>query len=88
MPHVRISLAPGRSDEIKTELAKAVQKAIVDIAGAPPENVSVAIFDVGPDDWKKEVWDAQMIPDLDNTYLEAGYYYDDDAGNYVKKEEK
>ena len=84
MPHVRITLAPGRTDEVKEELAKAVVRDIVEIAGAPAENVSVAIFDVAGEDWKKDVWDAQIIPDEDNMYVEPGYDYDE-SGNYRKK---
>ena len=48
MPHVSVKLYPGRSDEDKAELARAITKNVTTILKCGEESVSVAIEDVSP----------------------------------------
>ena len=45
MPHVNVKLYPGRSDEDKAELARAIAKNVTTILKCGDESVSVAIED-------------------------------------------
>lgn len=51
MPVVTIQMWEGRSVDQKRELVKAVTKALVDIAGASPDKMTVIIQDVPKTNW-------------------------------------
>lgn len=51
MPVVMVYLLPGRTDEQKRQLVKAMTDAMVDIAKAPRENTAVLINEVPKGDW-------------------------------------
>jgi 4-oxalocrotonate tautomerase len=51
MPIVEVKMYPGRSHEQKAELAKAITKAMVDIAKTPPEAVMVLFEDLPKENW-------------------------------------
>jgi len=51
MPHVTVKLYPGRSEQQKVQLAKAIVDDIVRIAGSGEESVSATIEEVAPDEW-------------------------------------
>ncbi|NOZ82532.1 MAG: 4-oxalocrotonate tautomerase, partial [Euryarchaeota archaeon] len=47
----RVSMWKGRTREQKEELAKAITKALVEIAGTEPEHVHIIFEDVEKSDW-------------------------------------
>lgn len=51
MPHITISMYPGRSKEIKEALANQLSKTLMETLGVGPEVVSVSIHDVKPENW-------------------------------------
>ncbi len=51
MPVVRVSMWKGRTREQKEELARAITKALVEIAGTQPEHVHIIFEDVEKSDW-------------------------------------
>ena len=53
MPLVEISLLPGRSEEQKLAIARAVSDALVEIGQAQPEAVEVIYREVERADWFK-----------------------------------
>lgn len=56
MPHISLKLYPGRTEEMKANLAKAVQKALVEESGCWKESdVSVSVEEIGPDTFEKDV---------------------------------
>ena len=76
MPHVEIKCYPGRSEDQKYKCAEEVTKAITETLGCEASSVSIAIKEIEKSDWKKEVWDAQIIPDNNNLYKKPGYNCD------------
>lgn len=76
MPHVRIDCFEGRTYEQKKECANKVAEVIAATLGCETSSVSVAISDVAQADWKKDVWDAKIIPDKEILYKEPEYSYD------------
>lgn len=51
MPIVRIELFPGRSHEIKMEIATAITQALEDKAGIKPDATTVIFSEIAPSDW-------------------------------------
>lgn len=77
MPHVDIKCYAGRTDEQKEECAAKIAEVIADTLGCEMTNVSVAIKDIAPADWKSEVWDKYIVPDDKYLYKKPGYSYDE-----------
>lgn len=55
MPHVAITMYPGRDRRIKAALAEKVQKCVAEELGVDKKVVSVSIEDVGKQDWDKSL---------------------------------
>lgn len=51
MPVVMVYMLPGRTDEQKRALIKAMTDAMADIAKAPRENTAVLINEIPKTDW-------------------------------------
>lgn len=51
MPHVDITMIPGRDDEAKLEIARKVQVFLASELGIEEKFVSVSIEDVAKEDW-------------------------------------
>lgn len=51
MPHVDITMIPGRDDEAKLEIARKVQDFLAKELGIEEKFVSVSIEDVAKEDW-------------------------------------
>jgi 4-oxalocrotonate tautomerase len=51
MPVVMVYMLPGRTDEQKRQLVKAMTDAMVNIAKAPAANTAVLIHEVPKNDW-------------------------------------
>jgi 4-oxalocrotonate tautomerase len=51
MPHVEISLWPGRDAETKEKMIREVTDAMVRTSGAPAEAVTIIIREVPQADW-------------------------------------
>ena len=60
MPHVAITMIPGRDDETKQALAKKTQAFLVQELGIDPKFVSVSIQDVPMEDWNQSM---EQFPD-------------------------
>ncbi|MEF2879438.1 MAG: tautomerase family protein [Blautia sp.] len=73
MPHVNIKCYPGRTKEQKQLLAERITKDIVEIFNTDEKNVSIAIQDIPQDQWDKEVWDKEIIPQKDFLYKNPEY---------------
>ena len=76
MPHVEIKCYPGRTEEVKAKCAEEVTKAIAETMGCDASSVSIAIKEVGKEDWKSEVWDKEIAPEMDALYKKPGYTCD------------
>ena len=53
MPIVKVEMWPGRTQEQKAELARAITDAMVNIARTTPEETIVVFQDVAKEDWAK-----------------------------------
>ncbi|MBL0716242.1 MAG: tautomerase family protein [Desulfosarcina sp.] len=73
MPHVIIKLYPGRSEAQKQQLADAITRNVVAIAGCAEKSVSVAIEEVAPDEWTARVYKPDIEAHADKLYRKPGY---------------
>lgn len=60
MPHVAITMIPGRDDETKKALALKTQAFLVEELGIDPKFVSVSIQDIPKEQWTKSM---EQFPD-------------------------
>jgi len=72
MPHIVVKLVPGRSESLKTRLADQIVKDVVSILSASEDSISLAIEEVGPDDWAEKVYRPE-ISNNPNLYKKPGY---------------
>ena len=56
MPHIDVSLNPGRSPELKEKIAKSVQEACAKELGMDKENISVSLSDTNADTFVEDVF--------------------------------
>lgn len=68
MPHVAITMIPGRDDAAKRALALKTQEFLVRELGIDPKFVSVSIEDIPMEDWQKSM---EQFPD-DILYVKPG----------------
>ena len=73
MPHFQIKLLEGKTEEQKQKLAEAVIKAAQKVIGYGEESYSVTIEDFSWDDWKKKVYEKEIIGRKDILYKNPGY---------------
>ena len=72
MPHVTISMYPGKSEEDKEALAKAVQELLIK-TGTPHTAISVRITEVAAENWKEQVFDRYIKEAGDELYILPDY---------------
>jgi 4-oxalocrotonate tautomerase len=72
MPHVLVKLYSGRSEQQKATLAEALSKAVVSTLKLDEKSVSVAIEDVEPDNWMREVFKPDILNNP-KVYKKPGY---------------
>ncbi|CUH81342.1 tautomerase family protein [Tropicibacter naphthalenivorans] len=73
MPHVIVKMAAGRSDADKTRLAERIALALSNTIGVADSTISVAIEDVDPKDWMKEVFEPDIAAQPDTLFKKPGY---------------
>ena len=73
MPHIIVKLYPGRSDEVKTQLADEITKDVVSIAVCDEKAVSVAIEEIDPEDWAEKVYKPEILENEQGLYKKPGY---------------
>lgn len=73
MPHIEIKCYPGRSDEQKRLCTEKVAQAAAEALGLSTSTVSVAIKEIEKENWKKDVWDKQIVPDEKYLYKKPEY---------------
>jgi 4-oxalocrotonate tautomerase len=73
MPHVIVKLWPGKSDQQKRELAERITKDVMEVLHYGDESVSVAVEEVSSKDWKKKVYEPDIVQASEKLYKKPGY---------------
>jgi 4-oxalocrotonate tautomerase len=72
MPRVIVKLWPGKSEQQKTRLAEEITKDVMAVLNYGEESVSVAFEEVQPQDWAKEVYQADIVSNPEKIYKNPG----------------
>ncbi len=73
MPHIIVKMYPGRSAEAIAQLADAITRDVVAIAGCAASSVSVAVEEVPPEKWTAEVFLPDIQGQADKLVKKPGY---------------
>ncbi len=73
MPHIIVKMYPGRSEQQKRQLADAIVKDVVAIAGGSEGSVSIAIEEIAPADWTEKVYKPEIQKNWDKLYKKPNY---------------
>lgn len=73
MPHITVQMYPGRNDEIKERLAKALAKTASEELNREIEHFSVSIEDVPQNEWDEKVYKFASDPNNKNVFVRPGY---------------
>lgn len=76
MPHVTVKLWPGRTDEVKRNLAEQIAKDVAAGLTVDIGDVSVAFEEVERSDWGDKVYKPEIRDNMDNIYFKPGYDYE------------
>ncbi len=70
MPHIAIKMYPGRSEELKKDIAEKTRDFLAKEMGMEEKFFSVSVEDIEKDKWQKEVVDKIAKDDL---YVESSF---------------
>jgi len=73
MPHVIVKLWPGKSEQQKIQLAKAIVKDVMNVLHYGEESVSVAIEEVPAREWAETVYKHDILENAEKLYKKPGY---------------
>ena len=73
MPHVKVKLWPGKTEEQKRRLAEAITKDVVSILDYGEESVTVALEEIKRQDWTEKVYNPELQSKSDTLYKKPGY---------------
>ena len=70
MPHIAIKMYPGRSEELKKNIAEKTRDFLAKEMGMEEKFFSVSVEDIEKDQWQEEVVDKIAKDDL---YVESNF---------------
>lgn len=74
MPHVDIKCFPrDLNDEQKAALAEDIAQVITRHLNSKEGSISVALSQVQQENWKAQVWDTEIAPNMDALIKKPGY---------------
>ena len=73
MPHIKVQMWPGKSNEQKQALDDAMSQCIQDVLGSSEASVSVAIEDIQPNDWGSVVYEPEIEGKPELLFKQPGY---------------
>ncbi|MBO4637077.1 MAG: tautomerase family protein [Clostridiales bacterium] len=76
MPHVTIKCYKGRPEDVLRKCADKVASDVAELLGCDLSSVSVAVKEYEKEDWKPQVWDTEIAPEMETLYKKPGYSCD------------
>ena len=73
MPHVIVKLWPGKTEQQKIRLAKAITEDVMDVLHYGEQSVSVATEEIQSQDWVERVYKRDIKNKSDQLYKKPGY---------------
>ena len=72
MPHIRIKMLEGRTEEQKKKAAEAVKNALADALGMGDHYITVTIEDFNAEEWQN-VFKTEVTDKSDKVYVKPKY---------------
>ncbi|MGB4984732.1 MAG: tautomerase family protein [Erysipelotrichaceae bacterium] len=60
MPHIQVKMYPGRDEDTKNTLSKALEEAMISVLGCSSDAISISIDEVEKNNWQ-EVYDNEIM---------------------------
>ncbi len=76
MPHVKVWMYPGRTDEQKKTLTDALETCLKDTLQASSDSISVSIEEVPQENWHDEIVSKEIIEKAAHVTKKPGYPID------------
>ena len=73
MPHITVKCFKGRTEEVKKKCADRIASDVAEIMGCDISSESVSGKEYEKDEWKPQVWDTEIAPEMDSLYKKPGY---------------
>lgn len=73
MPHIIVKLWPGRTEEMKQNLADKLATDVAEILAVDMDDISVSLEEVAPMDWTENVYQKEILEKRENLYKKPGY---------------
>lgn len=73
MPHIIVKLAPGKSEQQKSQLAGEIVKSVMNTLNYGEDAVSVVIEEIKLQDWAEKVYQPDIINHPGKLYKKPGY---------------
>lgn len=73
MPHVIVKLWPGKPEKQKAKLAAEITQAVMTVLNYGEESVSVAMEEVGAEEWMDKVYKPDILRKPTQIYKKPGY---------------
>jgi len=73
MPHVELKISSLVSEEVKQRLAQQFEKDLIEIAGRTSDEISISIEGVELVDWKNDIYDKMILPQMASLYKKPNY---------------
>jgi 4-oxalocrotonate tautomerase len=73
MPHVIVKLWPGKSEKQKAQLADRIAQDVMEVLNYGSDSVSVALQEIGSDDWAEKVYQPDIINGPGKLYKKPCY---------------
>jgi 4-oxalocrotonate tautomerase len=73
MPHVIVKLWPGKSEQQKQRLARAITDDVTKVLHYGEESVSVAFEEIDAKNWVDKVYQPDIVRKADTLYKKPGY---------------
>ena len=76
MPHISVKLFPGRTEEMKRDLAQKLAKDVAESLKVDMGDVSVSFEEVEREDWGEKVYQKEILAKSETIYQKPNYSID------------
>lgn len=73
MPHIIVKMYPGKSEEQKRELTRAMIKSVIEITNSKESSISIGIEEITPEEWPDKIYKPDIIEKEKTLYKKPGY---------------
>ena len=73
MPHINVKMYPGRSEDMKQQLADTIVQNVLSVVQCDEKWISVVIEEIDSADWAEKVYRPEILDKQDKLYKKPRY---------------